>query len=158
MIRPFIASHRAYLRVVRASAWYDLVVTAGFATPWTYVLLHGALSSLGGALGLGVLPALDPMQTLYANLMGSVVVVWALLRIVEPLPVHGLLDGVARTLFAMWQSYALAHGVTRLLWLFFVVEVAFGVVQLLPWWRARTDITGEPAGPAGEHPLSIEAQ
>jgi hypothetical protein len=85
--------------------WYDLVVTAGFATPWTYALLHGALSSLGGALGLGVLPARDPVQTLYANLMGSVVVVWALLRIVKPLPVHGLLDGVARTLFATWQAY-----------------------------------------------------
>ncbi|TMR91661.1 hypothetical protein [Nonomuraea basaltis] len=137
MIRLFAPSRPAYLRLVRASAWYDLVVTAGFATPWTYTLLHGALSSLGGALGLGAMPALDPMQTLYANLMGSVVVVWAFLRIVKPLPVHGLLDGLARTLFATWQAYALAHGATRVLWLFLVVEVAFGVVQLVPWWRSR---------------------
>ncbi|MGW1893309.1 hypothetical protein ACWCP6_24140 [Streptomyces sp. NPDC002004] len=137
MIRPSSPSRESYLRVVRASAWYDLVVTAGFATPWTYALLHGALSSLGDALGLGALPALDPMQTLYANLMGSVVVVWALLRIAGPLPLHGLLDGVARTLFASWQAYALAGGVTRLLWLFFAVEVAFGVVQLVPWLRAH---------------------
>jgi hypothetical protein len=122
---------------VRASAWYDLIVTAGFATPWTYALLHSALSSLGGTLGLGVLPALDPALTLYANLLGSVVVVWALLRIARPLPVHGLADGVARTLFAMWQAYALAHGVFQVLWVFFVVEVAFGVAQLVPWWRGR---------------------
>ena len=60
--------------------------------------------------GWGVLPELDPVQTLYANLMGSVVVVWAVLRIVRPLSVHGLLDGIARTLFAAWQAYALAHG------------------------------------------------
>ena len=151
VIRLSAPSRPAYLRVVRASAWYDLVVTAGFATPWTYALLHGALSSLGSALGLGVLPALDPIQTLYANLMGSVVVVWALLRIVKPLPVHGLADGVARTLFATWQAYALAHGAFQVLWLFFVVEVAFGVVQLVPWWRSRRthrvdDLAGSAAG------------
>lgn len=52
------------LGVVRAGACYDLVVTAGFATPWSYALLHGGLSSAGDALGLGVLPALDPVQTL----------------------------------------------------------------------------------------------
>ncbi|UNZ16942.1 hypothetical protein [Streptomyces sp. 891-h] len=137
-------SGRSYLRVVRASAWYDVLVTAGFATPWTYTLLHGLLSSVGDVLGLGALPALDPMQTLYANLMGSVVVVWALLRILRPLPVHGLFDGVARVLFATWQVYALTHGVTGLLWAFLVVEVSFGAVQLLPWWRSRGSIN-EPA-------------
>ena len=126
-----------YLRVVRASAVYDLVVTAGFATPWTYALVHDALFSLGRAWGLGVLPALDPMQVLYANLMGSVIVVWAALRILGPLPVHGLFDGIARALFAAWQAYALAHGAPQFLWLFLVVEVAFGVVQLVPWCRNR---------------------
>ncbi|MEU7278337.1 hypothetical protein AB0A69_06030 [Streptomyces sp. NPDC045431] len=124
-----------YLRVVRASAWYDLVVTAGFATPWTYTLVHDALSSLGGALGLGLLPALDPWQTLYANLMGSVVLVWALLRLFRSLPVHGLFDGVARVLFSAWMAYALAHGASRVLWLFLTVEVAWGIVQLVPWRR-----------------------
>ncbi|MBQ1119981.1 hypothetical protein [Streptomyces sp. B15] len=138
MMRSFSPSQPAYLGVVRASAWYDLVVTAGFATPWSYALLHDGLSSLGDALGLGVLPALDPIQTLYANLMGSVVVVWALLRLVRPLAVHGLFDGAARTLFAMWQAYALAHGAFKLLWVFFVVEVGFGLAQLLPWWRSRS--------------------
>lgn len=149
MIRRFSPSHPAYVRVVRTSAWYDLIVTAGFATPWTYALVHDALSSLGDGIGLGVLPALDPVQTLYANLMGSVVVVWALLRIVKPLPLHGLLDGVARALFATWQAYALTHGATRLLGLFLVVEVVFGVVQLLPWWRGRRStvpgVSGWPA-------------
>ncbi|MCL6670473.1 hypothetical protein [Streptomyces panaciradicis] len=147
-------SHPACLRVVRTSAWYDLVVTAGFATPWTYALVHDALSKIGDALGTGALPALDPIEILYANLMGSVVVVWALLRIISPLPVHGLFDGIARTLFAAWQAYALAHGAPRWLWLFFVAEVAFGVVQLVPWWRARrTDFmdlfAGQSLGDAG---------
>ncbi|MET7669698.1 hypothetical protein [Micromonospora luteifusca] len=143
MIRVHNPFRPAYLHVVRASAWYDLVVTAGFATPWTYVLLHRLLTSMGEALGLGALPPVDPMQTLYANLMGSVVVVWAALRIVRPVPVHGLLDGVARALFAIWQGYALAQGVSGLLWLFLVVEVSFGIVQLVPWWRVRR---ATPAG------------
>ncbi|MGW7408294.1 hypothetical protein ACWGI9_32160 [Streptomyces sp. NPDC054833] len=137
-------SHPAYLRLVRASAWYDLVITAGFATPWTYALLHDALSSLGEATGLGTLPALDPMQTLYANLLGSVVVVWALLRITSPLPLHGLLDGLARTLFALWQSYAATHGGVDLLWIFFTAETAFGAAQLAPWlWARRTTRNSE---------------
>ncbi|WP_020522043.1 hypothetical protein [Catelliglobosispora koreensis] len=141
MTGRFTPSHPAYSRVVRASAWYDLVVTAGFATPWTYMLLHGMLSSLGSSLGLGALPAIDPTLTLYANLMGSVVVIWSLLRLIKPLPVHGLYDGAARMLFAMWQLYALASGATQLLWLFFAVEVTFGVMQLMPWWRARSGLS-----------------
>jgi hypothetical protein len=126
-----------YLHLVRASAWYDLVVTAGFATPWTYLLVHDALSAMGTTLGLGALPPTDAMQVLYANLMGSVVVVWAVLRLVAARPVHGLFDGVARALFATWQGYAIGHGATRLLWLFLVVEVGFGLAQLVPWARAR---------------------
>ncbi|MEV0911953.1 hypothetical protein [Streptomyces hokutonensis] len=124
----------SYLRIVRASAWYDLVVTAGFATPWTYALVHDALSTLGA------LPELDPIQTLYANLMGSVVVVWAVLRLVRPLVLHGLLDGVARVLFTAWQGYALAQGAPRFLWLFLGVEAMFGVLQLAPWCRPGAEL------------------
>ncbi|AOR35566.1 hypothetical protein BFF78_34855 [Streptomyces fodineus] len=127
----------AYLRLVRTSGWYDLIVTAGFATPWTYALVHRLLSAAGGAAGLGTMPALTPMQTLYANLMGSVVLVWSVLRVVRPLPLHGLLDGTARVLFSLWQAYALAHGGPGVLWPFLVLEVSFGVAQLAPWTRVR---------------------
>lgn len=144
MIRTVAPSHPAYPRFVRASAWYDLAVTVGFATPWTYRLVHSALSRLGEAIGAGALPVLDPVQTLYANLMGSVVVVWALLRLLRPLPVHGLYDGFARTLFAVWQAYALAHGAPYWLWLFLLAEVAFGVVQLVPWRWERSVVSPSP--------------
>ncbi|MFB7863795.1 MULTISPECIES: hypothetical protein [unclassified Streptomyces] len=124
-----LLSSSSYARVVRASAWYDLVVTAPFATPWTYRLLHDALA-LGG-------PA-DRMTVLYANLMGSVVLVWSLLRVLRPLPLYGLLDGVARVLFTSWQAYALAHGAAPVVWLFLGVEVAWGVAQLAPWSHRNT--------------------
>lgn len=159
MSRPFTPARPAYLRVVRASAWYDLAVTSGFATPWTFTLVHDALSSLGGALGLGLLPEVEPWQTLYANLMGSVVIVWAALRIVRPLPVHGLLDGIARILFSAWMAYALAHGASRILWPFITVEVAWGIVQLVPWRRNGHANPGDGhAGPADGHPLGAASQ
>ncbi|NUT22766.1 MAG: hypothetical protein HOV77_26660 [Hamadaea sp.] len=128
-----------YSRVVRVSAWYDLIVTAGFATPWTYALLHDTLSEAGTALGLGGFPPLDPLQSLYATLMGSVVVIWALLRILRPLPIHGLFDGFARVLFSAWLAYALGHGVSGILWGFLAVEVTFGLLQLVPWTRRVTE-------------------
>lgn len=154
MIRRFAPARPAYLRVVRANAWYDLVVTAGFATPWTLALVHDVLSWAGDSLGLGVTPELDLMQTLYANLMGSVVVIWATLRVVRPLAVHGLFDGVARTLFATWMAYALGHGAPRWLWLFFVVEAALAVVELGPWLLHRTPWSGGGRpGTADDHLL-----
>lgn len=35
-----------YRQVVRGSAWYDLIVTAAFVTPWSFAALHGVLLSL----------------------------------------------------------------------------------------------------------------
>lgn len=122
-----------YLRLVRASGAYDLIVTAGFATPWTFGLVHAALNFLSDALGTGGFPEPDLMQVLYANLMGSVVVIWSLLRVVRPLRLHGLFDGFARILFSLWMAYALTQGGPNLLWLFLAVEISWGVVQLAPW-------------------------
>ncbi|GAA2594203.1 hypothetical protein GCM10010435_86490 [Winogradskya consettensis] len=133
-----------YRQLVRASAWYDLIVTAGFATPWTYLLLHGLLSSAGETFGVPPLPAATPMEILFANLMGSVVVIWAALRLTRPLPTHGLLDGIARALFAIWQGYALTQGVTPLLWLFLTAEVSFAIAQLAPWLHTRPSLTPRP--------------
>ncbi|HEY1094281.1 MAG TPA: hypothetical protein VGE61_06240 [Glycomyces sp.] len=126
-----------YRRLVRSSAVYDLVVTVGFATPWTFALLHAALDAASGALGLRGFPDLDLMQVLYANLMGSVVVVWSLLRLVRPQVIQGLFDGIARVLFASAMAYALAHGGPEILWGFLAVEAAWGVAQLGLWPRAR---------------------
>ena len=39
-------SQRTYLRLIRASALYDIVVVAPFATPWTFALLYAQLSHL----------------------------------------------------------------------------------------------------------------
>ncbi|WEF33730.1 hypothetical protein [Pseudoduganella chitinolytica] len=124
-----------YRRIVRASAFYDLVVTAPFATPWTFVLAHGSLDAVNTALGGAPLPPFAPLHVLFACLMGSVVLGWALLRMADPQPRFGRMDGVGRFVFTAWMAWALAVSDTPLLWLFIVPEALWGVVQWLPLRR-----------------------
>lgn len=130
-----MVSESTFVRLVRASGWYDLIVTAPFATPWTFALLHQALNALAGALGIGGLPAFEPAHLLMANLMGSVVCVWSVLRIRQPSVALGRYDAVARGLFATWQVYALASGGTLLVVPFLVAEIGFGLLQAMPVGR-----------------------
>ena len=143
-------SSTGYLRIVRASGWYDLLITWPFALPWTFALLYTQLSALGQALGLpGELHPLDATHLLLANLLGSVVMVWSIARIVAPSLLLGRLDGAARFLFATWQIYAVAQGASAVVLGFTVVELLFGVLQ---WWRVGE---GGPLAPqcagAGSH-------
>lgn len=126
MIHP----HR-YTRVVRASAWYDLIVTIGFATPWTFAAIHALLSTVAQGLP-GTMPPFDAVHMLMANLLGSVVTVWAILRIRDPQIRYGRYDAAARFLFAAWQIYAVMHGASVIVLGFTAVEIAFGIVQALP--------------------------
>jgi hypothetical protein len=125
-------SHTAYLRIVRASAWYDLIVTAPFFTPWTFAFAHAQLSALNGQLGGAPLPAFDPFHTLFVCLMGSIVLIWTLLRLRAPSVTLGRYDGAGRLLFSLWMAWALAATGAPLLWLFVVPEFAWGALQWLP--------------------------
>ncbi|WP_052192090.1 hypothetical protein [Pseudomonas parafulva] len=122
-----------YRRLVRASGVYDFAITVAFATPWTFVLLHGWLTALHATLGLsGNLPAFEPVQMMMANLMGSIVCVWAWLRIRHPERRLGRYDAVGRLLFASWQVYALLHGATALIGAILALELLWAGAQLLP--------------------------
>ncbi|WP_449104681.1 hypothetical protein [Pseudomonas mohnii] len=122
-----------YRRLVRGSAWYDLIVTAAFATPWSFAALHAVMVSVSQAFDLpGSLPLFEPVHMLMANLLGSIVCVWAVLRIRDPQLIYGRYDAVGRFLFAAWQAYALAHGASSLLVIFLFFELAWGIAQVLP--------------------------
>ncbi|MBC3952074.1 MULTISPECIES: hypothetical protein [Pseudomonas] len=122
-----------YRQLVRASGWYDLIVTAAFVTPWSFAVLHGVLSSLSQAWSVpGALPTFEPMHMLMANLLGSIVCVWSVLRIRDPQAVFGRYDAVGRLLFATWQAYALMQGATWLLAGFLIMELIWAVLQLWP--------------------------
>lgn len=126
-------SVKSNLHIVRASAIYDLVVTAGFTTPWTAAAIGGAFAALSQAFSLeGPAPVLDGTAMLFANLLGSLVMVWSVWRLMHASHRVGRYDAVARALFALWQLYAVAHGASFLILVFTVFEIAFGVAQLLP--------------------------
>ncbi|MFS2003584.1 hypothetical protein ACEN9F_08155 [Duganella sp. CT11-25] len=121
-----------FRKIVLGSAVYDLLVTAPFATPWSFAFAHEQLDGINQQLGGTALPAFAPFHVLFACLLGSVVLVWALLRISDPQQRFGRFDGVARLLFSTWMIWALAVTGAPLLWLFIVPELAFGVAQWLP--------------------------
>jgi hypothetical protein len=121
------------LKIVRASALYDLIITAGFMTPWTAPLVFNAFAALSAALALNrPVPDMDVNAMLFVNLMGSLIVVWSLWRMIQPSRIVGLYDALARLLFASWQLYAVAHGASFLILGFTCVEVGFGIAQVLP--------------------------
>jgi hypothetical protein len=129
----------AALRVIRRSALYDVIVTAPFATPWTARAIVSALGALHDALGLsGERPALvGAIAVLLANLMGSLVVLWSIVRLRAPSLAHGATDTIARAVFALWMAWALVAGASPLLAGFLVAEITWGVAQGLAVRRAR---------------------
>ena len=121
-----------YRNLVRASAIYDLAVTAAFVTPWTF---HAVLDLLGK---ISLLPAFEPIHVLFANLLGSIVIVWSLLRIRDPQPIFGLFDSFSRGMFFTWQLYYLvAMNGSPIIWVFAIFELFFGVAQALGYWLLR---------------------
>ncbi len=128
-----------FRRVVWSSALYDVVVTAPLATPWTAAGLFAVMSDYNVVLGGDPLPEFGPMHLFVAALLGSVVMVWSALRLIDPQPRFGRFDAVARLLFSGWMVWALAVTGAPVLWLFLVPELCWGVVQLWPLTTAVTE-------------------
>jgi hypothetical protein len=133
----------AFRRVVRASAIYDVLMIAPFTTPWTFLLLREHLNTLNLALGGASLPVFGPFHLLISSLLGSVVMVWSVLRMLDPQPRFGRYDAVARYLFSTWMAWALLVTGQPLLWLFLVPELAFGLAQSLPVRRSEGGLEGQ---------------
>jgi len=130
----------SYRRIFLASAWYDLVVTAVFATPWTLALLYALFATIHRALGISPMQPLPPEGVLYANFLGSVVIVWAVLRLRSGLVWMARYDAAARLMFSAAMIHALINGASPLLWGFLVIELTFGILQLLPFEKAEPQI------------------
>lgn len=126
-------TEKNYFKIIKASAWYDLIVTAAFATPWTFMFIYQGIQLLDSSLGLpGVTPDLTVMEILFANLLGTIVTVWAVLRLRHPLLIYGKYDAFGRVFFSIWQLYAVFSGASVILLLFTFFEVLFGILQFLP--------------------------
>ena len=135
---------RSLRRLVWWSALYDLVVTTPFATPFTAPLIIRHLHALHTALGLGgTIPEFAPMHLFFVNLFGTVVVLWSVIRLLDPTPRYAAFDGAGRLLFSAWMAiYFWHYGGSGLLLLFLVPELAWGIAQLWGWARYRQHARG----------------
>ncbi|RKH03874.1 hypothetical protein D7X74_35870 [Corallococcus sp. CA047B] len=129
-------------RVVLASALYDLVVTLPFATPWTADVVLSGIRQVHHALSVGgeALPVFTPTHLFFVALFGTIVSLWSVVRILRPSAFHGAFDTVGRALFSSWMVFVLAHGATRVLVVFLVLELAWmfaqgGVILGTRRWR-----------------------
>ena len=120
-----------YLRITRASALFDILVIAPFATPWTFAYIHPHLSWLNVSLGGALLPHFARIHILITCLMGSLVLLWSVRRWLEPTLALGRYDGAGRFLFATWMVWAMLQDRLPVVWLFLVPELVWGVAQ---WW------------------------
>ena len=133
-------SFNTYRRVFMASAWYDLVVTAVFATPWTLALLYALFATIHTALGLSPLQPLPPEGVLFTNFFGSVVIVWAFLRLRSGMVWMARYDAATRFMFSAAMIHALTSGASPLLWGFLVIELTFGIFQILPFEKTAPQV------------------
>ena len=118
-------------KVFVASSWYDLAMSAPFALPISLTLLWAyVLTPINALLGFGALEPLDPHGSMFANFYGSIVMIWALLRLYIMDVRLAVVDGVGRVLFSIAMVNALLNGATPLLWIVLVPEIIFCVLQL----------------------------
>ena len=128
-----------YPKVVRVSAIYDVLMTFPFAFPvlaaWSINLLTEMHTQYSFS---GSIPIFLPMHLFFVNLMGSVVLVWSAIRIYTAEPILGLYDSFARFLFSFAMLfYLLGHDATGILWVMFIPELAWGLVQFFGYFYSQ---------------------
>lgn len=130
---------RVTSRIVWASALYDFLVTLPFATPFTAGWLLQRLNQLHVWLGLpgATMPGFEPMHLFFVSLFGTIVTLWAALRLWRPEPLFGAVDSAGRAFFSLWMAWALWNGQSSVLAVFLVLELAWFFVQggAVLWWR-----------------------
>ncbi|MTH68447.1 hypothetical protein GJ743_08705 [Agromyces bracchium] len=117
---------------------YDLVVTIGFATPWTAAAALGSMHAVHVALGLpgSPPPVLGPFELMLTAMMGTAVAMWALARIRYPFASLIAIDTVGRVAFSTWMVTALVAGASPVIVVFLVPEAIWAVLQAIGVKRA----------------------
>lgn len=130
----------------RVGAIFDVVITAGFATPWTAELVIRLLGNIHDSLGLAgsEMPEFDTPHLLYVTLFGVVVTMWGVVRILRPVPLLIATDTVGRAAFALTFIWALAEGHSTVVVVFLVTEIAFLVAQ---WLGVRKALAADKTEP-----------
>lgn len=126
-------SEKTFRRIYRIGSWYDLIVTWPLATPFTLALLWATMNGLHAQMGLNALPVLGTYAVLFANMAGTVVLIWTILRIKWDDLRLARYDAAGRFAFSTWMIIAISNGASPLLYGFLAFEIVFGVLQALPY-------------------------
>ncbi|MFF2275546.1 hypothetical protein [Agromyces sp. NPDC058126] len=123
----------------RAGAIYDLVVTVGFATPFTAAALLDLTRWVHDAFDLpgAQLPELGATALMFTSMFGTAVTMWAIARILRPEPRFIAIDTGGRLLFSLWMTWALLNGQSATIVVFLIGEVVWLVLQLSGLMRLR---------------------
>ena len=122
----------SYKSIIRSSGIYDIVVMLPFAIPsvveWTMSQITNVHNSL---LLTGSIPEFSPLHFLFINIMAIVTIAWSILRVRNPIPLYATYDTVTRILIAIIMLvYLLKYNVTEIIWLFFIMEVIWIILQI----------------------------
>lgn len=123
----------------RAGAIYDLIVTVGFATPFTAALMLDLTRrahvwfDLPGAEA----PVLGPFALMLTSMFGTAVTMWAIARLLRPEARFIAIDTAGRGLFSLWMIWALLNGQSATIVVFLIGEITWLVLQLSGLLRLR---------------------
>ncbi len=123
--------------VIRLCALGDLLITALFALPFLAGPVVELLFWLNNLISHEMpVPELLPFHMLFINLMGTLGVVWALGRVLRPIPMLGMIDAWARLWVTGLLIYFLTQpGVPAIMALFIATELLGAWAQ---FWKLRT--------------------
>ncbi|AKR55301.1 hypothetical protein GCM10011321_15130 [Youhaiella tibetensis] len=144
-------------RAVRTSAIYDLVTCLPLALPGVAGVYLSVLDTVNGAIGLGgAVGELSPLAMMFINFLGSLISIWAVLRLINPSWANGLTDVAVRTLFSIAMLNAIMNGVPGLVGVLWVCELGLLLVQayyLHRVWQVehRAAVAATPAPGFGAH-------
>lgn len=117
-------------RAVKTSAIYDLVTCLPLALPGISGIYLVVLDVINGAAGLGgQVGELSPLAMMFVNFLGSLISIWAVLRLINPSWANGLTDVVVRVFFSIAMLNAILNGVPGLIGVLWVCELGLLLVQ-----------------------------
>jgi len=142
-------------RAVKTSAIYDLVTCLPLALPGVAGIYLNILDTLNSAVGLGgTVGELSPLAMMFINFLGSLISIWAVLRLINPSWANGLTDVVVRTFFSIAMLNAIFNGVPGLVAVLWACELVLLLVQAYyvhRVWQAEHKAVSTPAAGFGAH-------
>ena len=117
-------------RAVKTSAIYDLATCLPLALPGVAGIYLVVLDALNGAVGLGgQVGELSPLAMMFINFLGSLISIWAVMRLINPSWANGLTDVVIRALFSIAMLNAIFSGVPGLIGVLWLCELGLLLLQ-----------------------------